>query len=183
MKNLKIHLAVFLACTTLSFLIFMTIYAAVQQDLRQNANDPQIQIAEHAAVALESGQQIPSLDVSVDIGKSLSPFVIIYDEFGKVLTSNGVLDDKVPVPPLGVLENAKIKGENRVTWQPSINVRIAAVVTHFSGKQSGFVLAGRSLREVEKREDQTFKFAAAGWLLSVFVLTIAFAIFHIFSKK
>src|SRR5438270_7168527 len=46
-------LPVALAITVLSGLV----YVAVQQDLRQGANDPQIQMAEDAAVQLEAGQQ------------------------------------------------------------------------------------------------------------------------------
>jgi hypothetical protein len=54
-----------------------------------------------------------------------------------------------------VFDNAREKGENRITWEPKEGVRIAAVIKRFEGKTastSGFVLAGRSLDEVEKRQ-------------------------------
>ncbi len=38
-----------------------------------------------------------------------------------------------------------------MTWQPERRVRIATVVVRYEGRESGFVLAGRSLREVEER--------------------------------
>ena len=60
-----------------------------------------------------------------------------------------------------------MNGEDRVTWQPQGNVRIALVVTKVTGVQSGFIAAGRSLREVEKREDQLTKEVLGAWLIAV----------------
>ena len=42
------------------------------------------------------------------------------------------------------------RGEDRLTWQPEPGVRSATVVVHYQGAQAGFVMAGRSLREVGK---------------------------------
>ena len=61
---------------------------------------------------------------------------------------------EIPRPPHGVLEYVRDHGEERVTWQPERRVRIAAVVVRYEGKGSGFVLAGRSLREIEGRVRQ-----------------------------
>jgi mannose/fructose/N-acetylgalactosamine-specific phosphotransferase system component IID len=41
---------------------------------------------------------------------------------------------------------------------------MAAVVVRYQGQQSGYVLAARSLREVEKREDQMFLIAGLAML-------------------
>jgi hypothetical protein len=76
------------------------VYLTVQQALRMDANDPQIQMAEDAVSAL-----------------------------------NG-----------GVLDYMRQHGEERVTWQPEKGVRMATVVVRYD---KGFVLAGRSLREME----------------------------------
>ena len=61
------------------------IYATVQQSYRMDANDPQIQMAEDTARALESGQPASSLVPSgkVDIAQSLAPYLIIYDTNGQ----------------------------------------------------------------------------------------------------
>ena len=141
------------------------VYAAVQQSLRQGANDPQIQLAEDAADALASGAPAASVvpESGVDIGKSLAPFVMVFDDQGNNLASSGLLHDQIPMLPDGVLDYAKQHGEDRVTWQPESGVRIAAVVVACGGPEPGAVLAGRSLREVEVRENQTFLFAGAVW--------------------
>jgi hypothetical protein len=49
-----------------------------------------------------------------------------------------------------------------VTWQPRPGVRIASVTVPWHG---GTVLAGRSLREVERQEDNALFLAAAAWLV------------------
>jgi uncharacterized membrane protein len=41
---------------------------------------------------------------------------------------------------------------------------MAAVVVRYQGQESGYVLAARSLREVEKREDQTLLIAGLAML-------------------
>jgi len=70
-----------------------------------------------------------------------------------------------------VLSSTKNGSENWVTWQPRGGVRIAAVVVK---SQGGYVLAGRSLREVEKRETNALYQVMAGWLATVgFILAWA----------
>jgi hypothetical protein len=46
-------------------------------------------------------------------------------------------------------------------------VCIAAVVARIQGAQPGFVLAGRSLREVEVREDNAELEAGAAWIVTL----------------
>lgn len=57
------------------------IYTAVQQDLRQSANDPQIQMAEDTATKLAAGQQVQNVVPAekVDIATSLAPYIIVFD--------------------------------------------------------------------------------------------------------
>jgi hypothetical protein len=154
-------------------------YGASQQLLRSGANDPQIQLAEDAARALDAGAAPASVagpgsavaglagSDPVDIGVSLAPFLIVYDASGRVLAATGRLDGVPPVPPLGVLDTARSAGRDVVTWQPRSGVRIASVAVGWSG---GSVLAGRSLREVEGREDQALLLAAAAWIAGMVLL-------------
>lgn len=153
----------------LSTLVFGTIYTVAQQNIRTSANDPQIQIAEDMAEALNNGSDTTGIFpvTKIDIAKSLAPFVIIFDTNGKTVMSSGFLDGKIPVPPNGVFTYTSQVGEDRITWQPAQAIRIAAVITKYNG---GFVLAGRSLREIEKREDQVFYFAGFAWLASIALL-------------
>ncbi len=150
------------------------VYVAVQQDMRSGANDPQIQIAEDIAAVLQNGiapqSVIPPGLPSINIGKSLSPYVIIFDDSGKPIAGTGQLEGKLPTPPPRVFEYARKNGENRLTWQPEPAVRSAIVVIYYATEsRSGFVLAGRSLREVEKRESFLITEVFLGWLASLFI--------------
>lgn len=160
--------------------IFGTIYATVQQNYRQSANDPQIQMAEDGANILSNGgqvQQITALYSQINFAQSLAPFVIMYDDNGKVIFSTGNMDGIIPVPPLGVLESARTYSENRLTWQPRWNVRIASVVVQYSYQNSsGFILAGRNLREIELRESHLTFMVFVGWIMSVIGITVLFLI-------
>jgi hypothetical protein len=147
-RSLRLWLPIAVAATLLCGLM----YTLVQQDLRQTANDPQIQMAQDAAAQLASGTPVVSLVPSqrVDIAASLAAFLIVYDHTGKVIASSATLDGKTPTLPAGVLTAARASGEDTVTWEPRSGVRIAAVVVPV--RTGGAVLAGRSLREVELRE-------------------------------
>lgn len=158
------------------------VYAAVQQSYRMSANDPQIQVAEDVSLAVTSGQAPPDSIVpaqpSADMAKSLSTFLAIYNATGTPIGSSVALDGKLPVPPSGVFDSVKLHGEDRFTWQPKPGLRLAAVVVPYSGSQSGFVLVGRSLREVEIREANLEMMAAVAGvaaLLITFLLMLYFA--------
>jgi hypothetical protein len=148
-------------------------YVAVQQSLRQSANDPQIQMAEDTAAALARGEALEAFGESgkkIDMARSLSPFLIIFDDNGQPVVSTVQLNGQTPAPPAGVLAYAKTHGENRVTWQPRPGVRNATVIIHYAGQKSGFVLAGRSLREVQARISAIGRLIAAGWAASLVAL-------------
>jgi hypothetical protein len=156
-------------------------YGEAQQVLRGSANDPQVQLAEDAARALDGGAAPATLTGpgsavaslagpgTVDVGVSLAPFLAVYDAAGTVVATNGALDGAPPVPPAGVLGAARSSGRDVVTWQPRPGVRIAAVAVGWSG---GSVVAGRSLRLVEEREDNALVIATAAWLAGMAALVI-----------
>jgi hypothetical protein len=145
------------------------VYLAVQQVLRQDANDPQIQMAEDAAAALARGETVASVLPAgqVDVAQSLAPFVIVFDDAGTPVASSGQLHGQTPVIPAGVFDYVRQHGEDRITWQPEPGVRIASVIVGYTGTSSGFVLAGRSLREVEKRESQAQTEAGLAWIVTL----------------
>ncbi len=135
------------------------ILVAVQQNYRNSANDPQIQIAEDVATAINNGSAAPDAIVSptptTDMAASLSSFVTIYSATGTPIGSSVSLDGKLPTLPSGIFDNVKTHGQDRFTWEPQKDLRIATVVTKYTtGSDSGFVLAGRSLRDIETRESQ-----------------------------
>ncbi len=86
--------------------------------------------------------------------RSLASFVMVFDASGRVLASSAALNGAPPSLPDGVLTYVQAHGEDRFTWQPTPGVRSAAVATRFQGQRSGFVVAGRSLREVEDRKER-----------------------------
>ena len=178
MKRISNILRLWLPIAAVTIGLCMLVYLTVQQSLRQGLNDPQIQMAEDVAAAI--GQERAAVDLlpstQVDIASSLAPFLIVYDDAGKVLASSGVLHGQTPSVPAGVLEYVRTNGEDRVTWQPEAGVRIAAVVVRYDGTKSGFVLAGRNMREVEKREAQTeqLSFLAMAAILAVSLVLVVF---------
>lgn len=146
------------------------VYWVVQQDMRVGANALQAQIAEDTVTRLNTHKQLTFSQESIDIAKSLSPFIITFDLNGNVRSSEAVLDGKTPIVPPGVFAYTKTFGEDRLTWQPKDDVRIAAVIVPYN---NGFVLAGRNLREVEKQEDQLMRQIVLGWTATVGITFVA----------
>lgn len=161
------------------------VYGAVQQDLRITGNDPQIQIAEDVAAGLASGvppqQVVPTQ--KTDLSKSLGPYIVIYDDKGKELASSVQLNGKTPSLPDGVLDKVKKDGEQRFTWQPAAGVRSAVVISHYGGPKPGFVLAGRSLREIEKREDRLVWEVLAGWIAALVGTFVTIGAIKVFKHR
>ncbi len=178
MQRLTSILKTWLVAVVVITLILGIVYATAQQILRMSANDPQIQIAQDAAAALTNGESPDEILPygEVDIATSLSPYIVIFDDSGKAITGSGVLHGELPSMPLGVLENARRYGENRVTWQPEPSVRSATVITRYGGDEPGYVMAGRSLREVESRIDRLGQMIGLGWFFTLFA-SLAFIAF------
>jgi hypothetical protein len=149
-----------------------------------SANDPQIQIAEDIADAITTGKAQPDSIVSpeptADITSSLATFAAIYSATGTPIGSSVSLDGKLPTLPSGVFDNAKLHKEDRLTWQPKAGVRIAAVVVYFGGSNPGFVLAGRSLKEIEIRESQILLLSG---LAGIIALVLTFIVMLFFTNK
>ena len=168
------RLGYWLGAAVIITVVYLTIAATVQHLLRIGANDPQIQMAEDGAARLGQGEPATNLlGGDVDVATSLAPFLIIYDVDGRVVASSARLRGTTPTLPVGVLHQTSPGNENRLTWQPRPGVRLASVVVA-SGK--GYVLSGRSLREVEQRASDAEHLIAAAWAGSLVVLTIAFLV-------
>lgn len=159
------------------------IYLTVQQNYRTNAGDPQIQLAQDTARFLSDQADlsaiVESLNGNVEMDKSLAPFLAVYDKDGKLLKSSGMISGKTPDLPKGVFDYTKSHNESTFTWEPQKGVRIAAVLEKFSGNSQGFVLAGRSLKEVEKRETNLLLEVGMGFVAGL-VGTLITAIFLVF---
>ncbi len=151
------------------------VYGAVQQSLRRGANDPQLQMAGDLALQLAAGADPGQLvgGGRIDLARSLAPCVTAFDGGGQVVASNAVLGGRTPAPPGGVLRAAR-SDRNEVTWEPQNGVRSAIVVVPFRhGDLEGTVLVGRSLKEVERREDFLFWATAAALVAGLGVTAAA----------
>ena len=164
LQDLSLPTSLFLILAVLITLICVLVFGVSQQIYRQSANDPQVQISEDMASYASSGKDLSAVmpKMETDISQSLVWFVMFFDDSGKVVASNAKLDGQTPIVPVGVLEHAKISGQNRVTWQPKEGVRIAAVITKYNG---GEVLVGRSLRETESRIHALGKKVMIAWIV------------------
>jgi hypothetical protein len=173
---MKLYLRWFAALVIVT-IIFGTIYTTVQQSLRLSANDPQIQLAEDAATHLDANTSILSIvgENQIDIAKSLAPFTVIYDQNGKPVAGSGYLDHRLAMVPKGILTSSQGKEYNFVTWEPRLSVRIAAVAVKAN---KYFVVSGRNLREVEKRENTVMWLSFAGWVMSL----VAIAVYEVLTR-
>ena len=156
------------AVTGLSALV----YGAVQQDLRQGANDPQIQMAEDAAAKLSAGAApnavIPS--EQVELNGSLQPYIMVFDAQSHLVASSAQLNGQAPPFPPSVFDSARARGQDRITWQPAPGVRSAVVVQPW---RDGFVVVGRSLRLAEERIDQIRLLTGFAWLVTLGCTAVA----------
>jgi len=180
-----------LVLAALSTGLALALYSIPQHVLRSGANDPQIALAGDLVAKLEQG--IAPADAvpagSVDMARSLSPFVIVYDDQGKPLASQAQLNGTIPAPPPGVFNNVRQNGEERLSWQPILGrehgVRIATVIQRVqkvNGGAGGFVLAGRNMREVEARIGQVSQMAGLTWIGMLGVILVGTAVFGWYTR-
>ncbi len=161
-------------------LTFFFVFLIIQQTVRLAANELVVQIAHDVSDALGEGAPYTAFNTPrpVNIAHSLSPFAILFDQDGKMLTGSGVLDNEVPRPPKGVFDYVKLHHEERVTWSPKPGVRIALVGVYHTGVNPGFVFAGRSLSETENRIHILLLLTLLCWLttlVSSFLLSALYA--------
>lgn len=161
-------------------------YLFVQQSYRQSANDPQIQLAQDVSNFLKNGNSMQTIMQStpaIELSKSLAPFLVIYDTQKLIAFSSVTINGKQPNIPAGVLDNARNKEYNAVTWQANTGDRSAIIATYYSGKASGYVVVGRSIKEVEKREDRLLLIAGLALLSSYIITFFMVVIRHILKHK
>jgi hypothetical protein len=171
MQRVRNILRLWLPLAAVGVMLCGVIYIVAQQGLRISANDPQIQMAQDAAAVLARGDTAASLMPAkpnpVEISQSLAPFLMIFGDSGEPLASSARLHGQMPALPAGLLDYVRQHGEDRVTWQPEGGVRMAAVIVAVPGGPGGFVLAGRSLLEVEKRESLAQLLSGLGALVTL----------------
>lgn len=152
--------------------VILLVYAVMQQQYRNAANDPQLQIARDAVTALNKGKAVTAIIPAdtVDMEQSLATCIQVYSTTGVQVASNGYIGTKLPVVPAGVLAKAKAEGEYMVSWQPSPAARMSAVVAYTGGAQGSYVLVARSMAESDKRVRALVKMIFMCWVLCMCVI-------------
>ena len=164
--------------------IYGVVYLAVQQNYRQNGNDPQIQLAEDGAAQLNQGgvpaDLVDRTKAKVELATSLNTWVGVYDQNGVPLESGAVLDGAPPQPPKDLFNpanwttqktfTAPAGKETRVTWEPRNGVRQALVLVQ--AKNGYVVVAGRSMYLLEERVQQLAINLAIGWVITLAILLV-----------
>ena len=160
----------FLLAASILVVIFGTMYGVAQQIIRQSANDPQIQLAQDTADKLRAGANAQFLfNGNINIGSSLSSFVVIYNHDGTPVDGDGYLNGVLPTAPKGMLTSSDDKAYHAITWQPSNGVRIASVTV---ATDRYYVVACRSIKEIEPREDKIYFITLVGAMISIVILAL-----------
>jgi hypothetical protein len=89
---------------------------------------------------------------------------MVVDSKGTVVASSGVINGQAQKPPQGALDYATAHGQHRVTWQPTATIRQAVVIQPYS---HGWVISGRSLREVEVRIGKLSLQLGTAWFITL----------------
>jgi hypothetical protein len=172
-------------CIAVVTVMLSVLYVVTQQNYRQTWNDPQTEIAERVVRNLEDGQAFPqALDrpshkIELTTGHH-STWVAQFDADGKVLSSEGLLNGGAISIPEGVFEAAKNNagkdtrevGQSRITWEPLKGVR-EAIVVQYSSRVHQFVVAGRSMQELERRIGTMSRIIFITWFCVIALLVMA----------
>jgi hypothetical protein len=150
-------------------------FALTQQMQRLSADDLPARIAQDAAALLAKGTGAASVIgmYSVDMEHSLSPFLIVLSESGAVIASTASVAGVTPLPPFGVLSEARQNGEHRITWELREDLRYATVVRRFEGERPGFAVAGQNLRETEGRIALALRYSLIAWGAALLLTLLA----------
>lgn len=169
MKNRKIYFL--LTCFLITLFCGLS-YGSVQQSLRLSADDSQVQITGDILNSLSQGADPKQLSATAaDMSTTLTPFVIIYDNNEKAVGSTVELDKKIPVPPSGAFKKTAKLNEARFTWEPKKGVREASIMVKY---KNGYVLVGKSLKEVEYKIDKIFMLTIVAWVMGIGATSLAF---------
>jgi hypothetical protein len=160
-----------LAIVGSSTLLLGAAYAMVQQSTRLSANDIPKFTAQNVVSDLNNGTSPDDLVASnVDLASDyLGPFVVVTDNDRNILASSASLNGKKPLPPPGTFDFTKDHGSDRFTWEPASSVREATYMTKYN---SGYVIAGQTLKPFENRINTYTDIAAAAWLAIIAWVTL-----------
>jgi hypothetical protein len=149
MANRRRYFFIWIFSVFIFGLPIMTSYVFVQQEARSAIEIPLIQVAQSVKVDLQTGLDPATIlkARAIDIFISQMPFITLYSLDKKVIGSSESLDGMTLTLPSGVLDNARARGEARITWQPKPGLRFASITEYMP--TFGYITVAESLREVE----------------------------------
>jgi hypothetical protein len=172
----------YLASVAVVTIVVGLIYVSVQQNYRSGANDPQAAIAQELVLQISAGKPTERwLSDSIQLEQSLAVFATVYNDQAMPIRSSGFLHGQLPKLPRGVFDFVQKHGEERVTWQPERGVRMAMVV--MKSPAGGFIAVGRSLREIEIREEQLRWSVFICWMLAMAIVVCLILVQIWFANK
>ena len=193
-EKIPFYIGVWIVLAAVSTALAGLGYVVTQQTIRMSANlDPlkaTLQIKDILKQGVDPSRIIPP--TQLELKDNYSVFAAVFDEKGNALSSSVMVDGKTPNLPAGLFENAKMKGENKFTWEPKSNLREAAVVVPYNAEvtegtstkaTSGFILSGQPLTEYEKNIEVIMRLAVAAWgFCLVLSFILCWALFRNHSK-
>jgi hypothetical protein len=168
-QHLRTIIAIGLPLAVIGTIILAISYVNDQQTLRGLANEPQTYLAQDAALRVLAGGKPEGFTGAIPIETDPAPYLLFMNATGTAVAGSGLLHNAPPTLPQGVLDTAKAKGVNRLTWQPEAGVRQALVILPAGDY---FVVAGRSLAYTEEQENNLTKRALLGWVVTMIAVVI-----------
>lgn len=129
-------------------------YAIVQHDGRSSVEDgPRALLS---AVAADGGPAGVGQS-RVDLARNTGLFWTRYDRADRPVAGNGYLAGSLADVPPGVIDTARERTSDAVTWQPTDQLRFAIVAESEPG--GDVLVAGQSLGRTEQRAEQSLVIA------------------------
>jgi hypothetical protein len=147
-QNKKLFFTIWIVFNLSISFMCAVVYVAAQQVLRMGADEPVVRLAIDTVWKMENGETAEEAVGSdiVDISVSLSPFVMVFDANKTLIAASGRMNGALLLYPKGVLGYVDKHGEDRISWLGINGVRYNSVALKAG---IGYVVAARSLREVE----------------------------------
>lgn len=161
-------IAIFLTLVAIFSVVFVSICYSSRTALRQQANDPQVEVTDQVANIIRQGAPLDAIvsgAEQVELSQSDALFVMIFDKDKNLAGSSAVFNGQPLSVPSESFDLAKASGDYRFDWQVSETKKIAAVMKAVD--DSSYVLAGRSLAEFDRRAAVLSQPLWLGWGVSV----------------
>jgi hypothetical protein len=142
----------------------------MQQLIRHGADDQPMRIVSQIGSTLKQSSN-PKIDFlpTSDLSTSEYQFAAIYDRSNKLIQSSATLNGQVLPIPSGSINAARVRGNNKVTWQPTTSLRFNIYAKSYG---DFVVVAGQSLKPSEDRIGFIGIQLGAIWLFVVFLVFV-----------